>query len=148
MQRFVKNEATLGYKMPKMHQAPAARCACRKTMQATQVLYSAISVRKRCQSTSPHRGICGCPGGQASGKVRPRESVGSYVVLFTLLMHIQSNNQSIRQSGQSINQSINQSIQPIHQSNQSIQSNNQSISQPINHSFKHSINQSIKQSIS
>ena len=35
MQRREKNEATLGYRMPKTHQAPvAARCALRKSKQA------------------------------------------------------------------------------------------------------------------
>ena len=81
MQRFVRNEATLGYKMPKMHQAPVAlRCAMRipeNYASHSSFLHCHIC-QKRCQSTSPHRGTCGCPGGRASGKVRPRESVGSY----------------------------------------------------------------------
>ena len=49
MRRCEKNEATLGYKMPNMHQAPVAvHCAVRiaekkNKRQAAQVVYIAIS---------------------------------------------------------------------------------------------------------
>ena len=96
MQRCVKNEATLGYKMPKMHQAcfalRDAHCGKLSKQEASRSsCFHCHLCHKRCQSTPPRRATCGCTGGRARGNLRPWAGASLFcAATVSLLMYVPS----------------------------------------------------------